>query len=128
MFIFTALALIKRHTELAALLDANLPDLTNRNYLKSDLDIVAILAAVSAFNGITVFALYISSDTVHNLYKQPKLLWLICPILMYWIGRILIMSHRRLMHEDPVVFALKDRNSLLVGCLIGIILIGAITL
>jgi 4-hydroxybenzoate polyprenyltransferase/phosphoserine phosphatase len=126
MFIFTALALIKRYTELAGRLDAGLPDPSNRNYRKSDLDIVAALAAAAGFNAVTVFALYISSETVHNLYRHPKALWLICPILMYWLGRILMMAHRRLMDDDPIVFALKDRNSLLAFTLIGAILISAI--
>jgi 4-hydroxybenzoate polyprenyltransferase/phosphoserine phosphatase len=125
MFIFTALALIKRYIELAARLDADLPDPSNRNYRKSDLDIIAALAAAAGLNAVTVFALYISSDTVRHLYRHPKALWLICPILMYWLGRALLMAHRRLMDDDPIVFALKDWISLLAVGLIGAIMIGA---
>lgn len=125
VFIFTALALVKRYVELATLLDSDLPDPANRNYRKSDLDIVAALAAASAFNGVTVFALYISSVTVHNLYRHPQALWLICPILMYWLGRILMLAHRRMMTDDPVVFALRDKNSLVTALLVGAILLGA---
>lgn len=120
MFIFVALALIKRYTELAGRLDSSQPDPTNRNYRKTDLDVVAALAAASGFNAITVFTLYISSDTVRQLYAYPQALWLICPILMYWIGRILMLAHRRLLHDDPVVFALRDPNSL--ACAIGVAL------
>jgi 4-hydroxybenzoate polyprenyltransferase/phosphoserine phosphatase len=126
MFIFTALALIKRYTELAGRVDTGLPDPSNRNYRKSDLDIVAALTAAAGFNAVTVFALYISSETVHNLYRYPNALWLICPILMYWLGRILMMAHRRLIDDDPIIFALKDWNSLLAFSLIGAIFIGAI--
>ena len=126
MFIFTSLALIKRYTELAGRIDADLPDPSNRNYRKSDLDIVAALAAAAGFNAVTVFALYISSETVHHLYRYPKALWLICPILMYWLARVLMMAHRRYMDDDPIVFALNDRNSILAFSLIGAILIGAI--
>jgi 4-hydroxybenzoate polyprenyltransferase len=125
MFIFTALALIKRYIELAARIDKDLSDPTNRNYLKSDLDIVAALAAASGFNAVTVFALYISSDAVRPLYRHPEALWLICPILMYWLGRALLMAHRRLMDDDPVIFALRDQNSYIAFGLIGLILIGA---
>lgn len=125
MFIFTALALIKRYVELAARLDANLPNPTNRNYLKSDLDIVAALAAAAGFNAVTVFALYISSDTVRHVYRHPQALWLVCPILMYWLGRTLLMAHRRLMDDDPIVFALRDWNSLVAVGLIGVILFAA---
>ena len=112
MFIFTALALIKRYVELATRVDAGLPDPSNRNYLKSDLDIIAALAAAASFNAVTVFALYISSETVQQLYRHPKMLWLACPILMYWLARALLLAHRRLMDDDPILFALKDWNSL----------------
>src|SRR5262249_45413836 len=110
MFIFTTLALIKRYVELTAHLDKDLPDPSNRNYRKSDLDIVAALAAASGFNAVTIFALYISSDTVQRLYHHPQMLWVVCPILMYWLGRLLMMAHRRLMDDDPMIFTLKDRN------------------
>jgi 4-hydroxybenzoate polyprenyltransferase len=126
MFIFVALALIKRYIELAARLDADLPDPSNRNYRKSDLDIVAALAAAAGFNAVTVFALYISSETVHTLYRNHTMLWLICPIMMYWLSRALMLAHRRLMDDDPIVFALRDWNSLVAAVLIGAIIISAI--
>jgi 4-hydroxybenzoate polyprenyltransferase/phosphoserine phosphatase len=125
IFIFTALALIKRYVELAARLDKDLSNPTNRNYRKSDLDIVAALAAGASFNAVTVFALYISSDVVRPLYRHPEALWLICLILMYWLARALLMAHRRLMPDDPIVFALRDWNSYVALGLIGLILIGA---
>jgi 4-hydroxybenzoate polyprenyltransferase/phosphoserine phosphatase len=125
MFIFTALALIKRYIELAARIDKDLSDPTNRNYRKSDLDVVGALAAAAGFNAVTVFALYISSDAVRPLYRHPEALWLICLILMYWLGRALLMAHRRLMNDDPIIFALRDWNSFVALGLIGLILIGA---
>ena len=126
MFIFTCLALVKRYVELVARVDADLPDPTNRNYRKSDLPIVASLAAAAGFNAVTVFALYVSSDAVRQLYHHPAALWLVCPILMYWLGRALMMAHRRLMDDDPIVFALKDINSVVAFGLIGVIMIAAI--
>lgn len=122
MFIFTSLALIKRYVELTARIDADLPDPSNRNYRKTDLGVVAALAAASGFNAITVFALYISSEHVRLIYMHPQLLWLACPILMYWIGRMIIMAERRHMDDDPVLFAVRDRNSLLAFGLIAAIL------
>lgn len=122
LFFFTSLALIKRYVELAARADADLPNPTDRDYLKSDLGIVAALAASAGFNAVTVFALYVSSDAVRPLYAHPKVLWLICPILMYWIGRALMMANRRLMDDDPILFALKDRNSLIAVALVGAVL------
>jgi 4-hydroxybenzoate polyprenyltransferase len=90
------------------------------------MQIVAALAAASAFNAVTVFALYISSDAVHPLYSHPHFLWLVCPILMYWISRMLMMAHRRLVNDDPIVFALKDRVSIIAGVLIAGIMLAAI--
>jgi 4-hydroxybenzoate polyprenyltransferase len=59
------------------------------------------------------------------MYHHPKALWLACPILMYWLARALFVAHRRGMNDDPVVFALRDRNSLLALGLIGAIMFGA---
>jgi hypothetical protein len=111
--IFMSLALIKRYVELAARRDANLPDPTSRDYKNSDLDIVAALAAAAGFNAVTILALYISSDSVNELYSRPQLLWLVGPLLMFWIARALMLAGRRIMDDDPVVFALRDRGSLL---------------
>jgi 4-hydroxybenzoate polyprenyltransferase len=112
MCLFMSLALIKRYVELAARRDAKMPDPANRDYRTSDLPLVSALAAAAGFNAVVVFALYISSDAMNALYSRPELLWLVCPVLMYWIGRALMLAHRREMDDDPVVFALKDRVSL----------------
>jgi 4-hydroxybenzoate polyprenyltransferase len=126
MFIFASLALVKRYVELATRLDRELPDPENRNYKQSDMQIVAALSGAAGFNAVTVFALYISSDTVHALYRRPQLLWLICPILMYWISRMLLMAHRRIVHDDPIVFALKDRVSIIAGACIAAVMLAAV--
>jgi 4-hydroxybenzoate polyprenyltransferase len=126
IFFFTALALMKRYTELAVRLDRGLSDPDNRNYQLADLSIVAALAAASGLNAVTVFALYVSSDAVQRLYSRPQVLWLACPLLMYWIGRALMMCHRRLMHDDPVVFALKDHVSLATAAVLVVVVLFAI--
>jgi 4-hydroxybenzoate polyprenyltransferase/phosphoserine phosphatase len=126
MFIFISLALIKRYVELTSRIDEDLPDATNRNYQKADLNIVGSLAAAAGLNAVTVFSLYISSESVRLLYRHPQMLWLICPILIYWLGRALVMAHRRFMDDDPIVFALRDRNSHVAFGLIGLILLAAV--
>lgn len=80
MFIFTALALTKRYVELATRRDAHLPDPSNRDYRKSDLSVVAALAAGAAFNAVTIFALYISSEAVKRT-RGLRLFW------SYWSDR-----------------------------------------
>jgi hypothetical protein len=126
MMIFMSLALIKRYVELAARRDANLPDPTSRDYKNSDLDIVAALAAAAGFNAVTIFALYISSATVKQLYTHPQILWLVGPLLMFWIARALMLASRRLMDDDPVVFAIKDKISLMTVGAIAILIFAAL--
>lgn len=121
MFFFLALALTKRYSELAVRFDTGLPNPINRDYQIDDLPVISSLAAASGFSAVIVFALYLSSDTVRMLYAHSSLLWLICPLLIYWMSRTLMMSHRRLMHDDPIVFALTDRVSWAVAVLIGLL-------
>ena len=125
LFIFTTLALVKRYTELAVRLDQGLADPNNRNYKVGDLSVIAALAAAAGFNSVTVFALYVSSDAVHVFYRHPEVLWLFCPVLMYWIGRVIILAHRRQMHDDPIVFALSDRISYFTLATAAVILLAA---
>ena len=106
MFIFLSLALVKRYTELATRLDAGLPDPTNRNYRVSDLPVILSLAAAAGYSAVIVFSLYLASDAVTALYRWPEVLWLAVPLLVYWISRLLMMVHRRMVHEDPILFAL----------------------
>jgi 4-hydroxybenzoate polyprenyltransferase len=126
LLFFVSLALIKRYVELAGRLDAELPDPTNRDYRLSDLGMVGALAAAAGFNAVVVFGLYISSESVRHLYSRPDLLWLLCPILFYWIARALMLAHRRQMDDDPVVFALKDRLSLAATTLVAVLVVTAI--
>jgi 4-hydroxybenzoate polyprenyltransferase/phosphoserine phosphatase len=113
MSLFVSLALMKRYVELAARSDASMPDPSNRDYKTGDLEVVSALAAASGFNAVTVFALYISIETANPLYSRPAVLWLVCPLLIYWIGRALMLAHRREMDDDPVVFAIEDKTSLI---------------
>jgi 4-hydroxybenzoate polyprenyltransferase len=123
MFLFIGLALIKRYVELTILADRNLPNPTNRNYHVNDLAIIAALAAASGYSAVVVLALYISSDAVVPLYRHPNLLWFVCPLVLFWFSRALLLAHRRMMHDDPIVFAVKDRVSLLTAGLLGALLL-----
>lgn len=118
LFLFFALALIKRHSELALRFDAGLPDPSNRDYRVEDLNVVAALAAAAGFNAVIVISLYISSGTVQQLYRHPQYLWLACPLFFYWIARLIILSNRRVLHDDPVVFAMRDPVSIAVAALV----------
>ena len=120
--LFLSLALIKRFVELAARSDAQLPDSKSRGYRNTDADLVMALAAASGFNAVIVFILYVSSESMHALYSDPQLLWLGAPILTYWIARMLMLAHRRVMDDDPVAFATKDRESMICGVLMCLVI------
>ncbi|WP_425518909.1 UbiA family prenyltransferase [Rhizobium indicum] len=109
---FLSLALVKRYTELISRRTANLPDSNSRDYKNADVGMVGALAAGAGMNALTLFALYAASDSVLDLYARPQILWLAGPILACWIARMLMLAHRGLMHDDPVVFAIKDKVSL----------------
>ena len=123
IFVFVSLALLKRYVELGTLIENNLPDPSNRNYKAADRPVVAALAAANGMNSVTIFALYLSSPSVMESYSRPWALWLICPLLIYWLGRALMMAHRLSMDDDPVIFALRDRVSrMTIACVIVIVL------
>jgi 4-hydroxybenzoate polyprenyltransferase len=122
LFMFMSLALVKRHVELARQSDGG--RLAARDYRADDKSMVAILAAATGFNAVVIFTLYISSETVRALYTHPQLLWINCPILMYWIARVMLLAQRGQIDDDPVIFALSDRVSwLALGTICSIMLV-----
>lgn len=119
MFLFLSLALVKRYTELISL-RGECRDViaSGRSYEVGDLDILSSLGGAAGYLSVLVAALYISGSEVSQLYRQPSLLWGVCPVLLYWISRMWILAHRGNMHEDPIIFAVKDRLSLLCGAMV----------
>ena len=112
MFFFACLAFAKRYTELRHRVDEG--TLTpGRAYQPADLDILRVVGPVNGYLAVMVVALYISSPVVKNLYERPQLLWLVCAVLAYWVTRVWFFAHRGALHDDPVVFALKDWKSYL---------------
>ncbi len=117
MFLFLSLALVKRGVELEAARQQNRNDIKGRGYAAGDLPLITILGCCSAFLAVLVLALYVNSQEVRILYRHPTLLLLICPLLLYWMSRLWLLAARGRMHDDPVVFALRDPVSYAVGAL-----------
>ena len=125
MFLFFCLAVVKRQTELVRLSQAGTSAASGRGYIAEDLDMLRSMAAASGYMAVLVLALYIDSAAILPLYHHPRALWALCPILLFWVSRVLMLSNRGLMNEDPVVFALRDRVSLLAGAAsLGVVLLG----
>jgi 4-hydroxybenzoate polyprenyltransferase len=117
-FIFLCLALVKRTTEMMTLPEDSVEKIKGRGYRRTDLQTITALTASSGFVSVLVLSLYISSPEVRVLYRHPELLWGICVILVYWLGRVCFLTGRGEINQDPVVFAATDRISLLAGLLV----------
>jgi 4-hydroxybenzoate polyprenyltransferase len=113
MFLFLALAAVKRQAELTDQLETGRA-ISGRGYQVEDLPILRNMAMSSSHAAVLLLLLYISSEDVQDLYSRPQILWVICPLLLYWLTRMVLMTHRGYMTDDPIVFAAKDRISLLV--------------
>lgn len=122
MFLFLSLALVKRFSELYETRESNHEAASGRGYYASDLEQIASLGGASGYMSVLVLALYINSHDVVALYSHPNLLWLVCAVLLYWISRVWLLAHRGKMHEDPIVFAIRDRASHLTLALAAAIL------
>jgi 4-hydroxybenzoate polyprenyltransferase len=125
MFLFLCLALVKRYTELKGRVDAGKSDPQGRGYRLTDIPVLGTLSGAAGYAAVVVLTLYINSSTVIVLYTRPGGLWLVCALLLYWISRILLLAHRGDMHDDPVVFALKDRTSLIIVTLVAVVAVGS---
>ena len=126
MFIFLSLALIKRCAELMVRKTTDGGDPKGRDYRLTDLPILTSMAAASGYVAALTSGLYISSAKVVELYSHPERLWALPVILLFWISRILMLMHRGEMLEDPVLFAARDRTSLICGAVIGAVLLVSI--
>lgn len=115
MFLFLSIAFAKRYAELRTLDVQGREDMPGRAYLLVDLDLIRTLGPTSGYMAVLVFALYLNSPDASLLYPRVAWLWLICPLLLYWITRLWFAAQRGRMHHDPVVFALTDRGSYAVG-------------
>ena len=124
MFFFFALAAVKRQAELVDLHGRGIPTARRRGYNVDDLPLISQFTVSSGFVSVLVLALYLNSPGVRELYTAPWLLWGICLILLYWISRIVLKTHRGKMHDDPIVYALRDKPSLaciaiMIACAVG---------
>lgn len=126
-FFFTSLAFSKRYTELRRAAASGLARLAGRGYRTADLPFVEALGTASGFVSVLVLALYMESDPMRRIYGESRLPWLICPLFLYWITRVWLLTHRGELDEDPVVFALHDRLSFVI-VLISVVLIMVPTL
>ena len=117
VFLFLSLAFVKRYAELDVLRRQQRLQAVGRGYRVEDLAVLQSFGTASGYMSVLVLALYINSPDIQSLYHQPKFIWTLCVALLYWISRVWMFAHRGSMHDDPVVFALRDKISLGIGLL-----------
>ena len=120
MFLFLSLALAKRYVEV----DRHGPA-DRRGYRQEDARILLVMGLGTGLLSVQVLALYIYSPEVRELYARPGLLWLMCPIVLYWLARIWLIAGRGELADDPVVFALRDAASYWAALCAIVVLLGA---
>jgi 4-hydroxybenzoate polyprenyltransferase len=108
LFVFVSLATLKRYGELAM---AEGRDLDGRAYRADDAPVVLAVGVAAALTAVLVFALYVQSDDVRVLYARPQWLWLVAPVLLYWLARLWTLAGRGRLRADPILFALRDPAS-----------------
>lgn len=124
LFMFFSLACVKRYSELFNLSRLGVENSSGRGYRAADFPQIAQFGVVSGYLSVLVLALYLNSTEIRGLYAHPGLIWLACPIVLYWVSRIWLIAHRGELNEDPIVFALTDRTSYVTGflCMVLILL------
>lgn len=115
MFLFLSLALLKRYAELLATEGGELEGNRRRAYEVTDLGMVETMGLAAGYMAVLVLCLFVTSDDVSKLYPRPNVLWLIMPPILYWISRMWFLAQRKILLDDPVMFAAVDRTSWLTG-------------
>lgn len=113
MFVFLSLAYLKRYIEVNALKEGT--KASGRGYGAVDAEALFALGIANSTASIIVLALYITRPEVTTLYREPQLLWGLCLLMLCWTNRTWLGARRGKIHDDPIVFAIKDRVSRLIG-------------
>ena len=120
IFFFLSLAFIKRYTELRVQLNSiysSFNKIHGRGYYLDDISLIQQLGIISGYAATLVLAFYLNSDEIVKLYRNPEVIWGAFLVVLLWINWIWLKAHRGLMDDDPIVFAFKDKVSLIIGVL-----------
>jgi 4-hydroxybenzoate polyprenyltransferase/phosphoserine phosphatase len=121
VFLFLSLAFIKRNAEINSAEVMQNGKISGRGYIEGDGLLVLVMGVAACYSSVMVFALYLNSEAITLLYKWPELMWAQVPIILFWMSWMWLQSHRAKMHDDPLVFAIKDKVSLICGLMFGLV-------
>jgi 4-hydroxybenzoate polyprenyltransferase len=120
MFLFLSLAMVKRYSEMLITLSQDKQHAAGRGYSVEDLPVLLSLGVSAGIAAIVVLALYINDPSTNKMYPSTIWLWPVPPLMLYWVSRVWMKAHRGEMHDDPVVFAMRDWQSLVTVVLGGL--------
>jgi 4-hydroxybenzoate polyprenyltransferase len=123
VFLFLSLAFVKRYAELQVQVLSGKNKVHGRGYYTSDAPLVQMMGITSGYAAVVVLALYLNSEAVLQLYQTPELVWGAVPVMLFWISWMWMQAHRGEMHDDPLVFAVKDKASLVAGAAFVVVLL-----
>ena len=126
MFTFLSLALVKRGSELVTMERISRGAASDRDYRVSDYNMVTTMGVAAGYLSVVVLALFVDSPQGRAAYARPGLLWLLCPLMLYWVSRLWIKTGRGQMHDDPLMFSLRDRTSWMVVAAMVLVVLAAI--
>jgi 4-hydroxybenzoate polyprenyltransferase len=118
VFIFLSLAFVKRYAELQVQAGMGNSHAHGRGYAVTDAPLIQTLGITAGYAAVLVLALYLNGETVATLYSRPELIWFAVPLMLFWVSWVWMKAHRGEMHDDPIVFAIKDKASLAVAAII----------
>jgi 4-hydroxybenzoate polyprenyltransferase len=125
VFFFLSLALVKRFAELEGLRLRDKAPSNGRGYFLSDIEQLRSFGTSAAYASVVVLMFYISNLDQH-LYRHAGRLWLLLPVFLLWVMQLWLLASRGELNEDPVVYAITDKRSLLLGVLVAAIVASAI--
>lgn len=126
IFFFLSLAFVKRFAELQNLRERGGAIAGGRGYHVSDLEQLRSFGSASGYVSVAVLTLYIANLDAAQLYRHTNRLWLLVPVLLLWISLLWLRASRGELDEDPVVYAITDRGSLLLGLVVVAIVLSAL--
>jgi len=126
IFFFLSLAFVKRFAELENLRDRGGVTAGGRGYHIADIEQLRSFGTASGYASVVVLTLYIFTLDAAQLYAHTRRLWLIVPILLLWISRLWLQASRGRLDEDPVVYAITDKRSLLLELIVVAIVLSAL--
>jgi 4-hydroxybenzoate polyprenyltransferase len=126
VFFFLSLAFVKRFSELEGLRARGGAVSNGRGYFVSDLEQLRALGTGAMYAAVVVLSIYINNPETNLLYAHPVRLWLVVPVLLLWLSQVWMLASRGAMHDDPVVFAITDKRSLMLGVLMAAVILWAL--